>query len=610
MRRPDRHAATEDDGFTLIEVVVALFLLGLVAAAALTFFVRGVQNTTHLQRSQTAVGVANRAMEQVRAVSPRVVDPVTVTSGLLIGRSKASVEAAWASASVLDTAESNAVWDTAAASRPSVALPVTSTTTVSGQPFTVTTLIGTCYRATTASASNQACTKAQPAGTVELFRVTVVVSWQPGKLGECGAAGCSYRLSTLVDPTKDASWNLSAKPVAYDDDSQWVAGDPADVQHVRANDVIGFVPAGVNPTTITAAPAIGTAAAVTTGTEIGQIRFTPPTSQSGTTTMRYRLRDGAGRTSNEATVTLKVFPRANTGSITVLAGSVTTFAAPALGTGLTASIATQPAAGRGSAAGSGGDLVYTAPSSATSATFEYVVTDSSGLASAKAMISVTVQAATPPAVSDVTPHLPVSKVTTSRDLGILDLNGLTPPTGFVVTPKSAPVRVSAAGASAGTVSQSPAKSELFYTQDSTGELNAPGVYEFTYTITKTGGTESAVKKSTVFIDPLAVDFSAGTYQGSTPVNINPPAGNAPVTYANLQYVLTSPVSCSLGGGANVSRAAVVTVTASSGVFRFTAPGWSNGNSSGTCSFDYQTRWTSGAYTLTSEVATGTLGVKR
>src|SRR5690349_16393564 len=84
MQRSGR-LAVHDEGFTLIEVVVALFLLGIVAAAGLTFFIRGMQNTSNLARTQVAVGVANQAMETVRSAYPREVDTVNHVNGLIYG---------------------------------------------------------------------------------------------------------------------------------------------------------------------------------------------------------------------------------------------------------------------------------------------------------------------------------------------------------------------------------------------------------------------------------------------------------------------------------------------------------------------------------------------
>ena len=197
----------------------------------------------------------------------------------------------------------------------------------------------------------------------------------------------------------DADWNLTAKPVAYDDEQTTSTGAASDVSNTLANDIIGFVPAGVNPTTITVAPSIGTATAVTSGTEIGRIRYTPPANASGTTSLKYRLKDGAGRTSNEATVVINVKPKASPASQSVTTGSSSAWAVPALGTGLTASITGAPAGGTASA--SGLDITYTAPGSASTQTIKYKVTDASGLVSDEATITVTVTVPTPPSTTDL-----------------------------------------------------------------------------------------------------------------------------------------------------------------------------------------------------------------
>ena len=78
MTRPMQRAIERgsESGLTLIEVVVALTLLGVVAAAALTFFVRGMQSTSHLQRTQAAVAVASQAMEKVARRSTRMITGV------------------------------------------------------------------------------------------------------------------------------------------------------------------------------------------------------------------------------------------------------------------------------------------------------------------------------------------------------------------------------------------------------------------------------------------------------------------------------------------------------------------------------------------------------
>ena len=81
----------------------------------------------------------------------------------MIGRTKAAVDAAFAAANrrghrAVDRRLRHRCGD-AGRGRPG---PSSYTTKVSNKTYTVTTLIGTCYRPKTASASDQNCTKADP----------------------------------------------------------------------------------------------------------------------------------------------------------------------------------------------------------------------------------------------------------------------------------------------------------------------------------------------------------------------------------------------------------------------------------------------------------------
>src|SRR4051812_32192075 len=129
-----RRREATDAGFTLVEVVVALLLLGIVAASALAFFVRSMQSSSHLQRSQAAQSVATQAMELARSVSPRAANAAGV-SGLLIGRAKADVDTVWSAAAPADVAQTNEKWDPAAATSVNASVPLVRTTRISDQTF-------------------------------------------------------------------------------------------------------------------------------------------------------------------------------------------------------------------------------------------------------------------------------------------------------------------------------------------------------------------------------------------------------------------------------------------------------------------------------------------
>lgn len=606
MRRPAQRDLRDEGGFSLIEVVVALFLLGIVATAGLTFFFRGMQNTSQLQRTQNAVAVANQAMEKVRAVTPRIADTVTSTSGLLIGRSQTAVLAAWSTAAASDTAESNAVWDTAAATRTDVALDIVETVTVSDQEYTITTLIGTCYRLKAASVSDQTCVKTNPGATAaQLYRVTVVVSWKPGT-GECVGGDCTYRVSTLLDPTADANWNLTAKPVAYDDETTMVTGGATDIINTLSNDVYGFVAPGVNPTTITVNPTIGAASAVTSGSEIGRIRYTPPANDSGITSLKYRLKDGAGRTSNEATLVVRVRPSAVNTSATVETSSATSIPLSVRGTGLT--VVPVPA---GSATVSGTSIVYNAPSSPTVKTFSYKVVDSSGLESDTATLTVTVVHPSPPAVTNVPVSIFASPGTVTRELNIKGALGLTPASAFTISQAAGGVTRLAGGTTAGTVAQSAVSKDLTWTIGS-GSANQVGVYTLNYTAVKGTSAPSATRVATVSVVPLATSFTDPTQMSVSGQRVVAmPSTNAPTAtnYTGLTYLVSGPPTCSLGTNAAVSVAATATQQAS-GPPVFKAPTWTGGSGSGTCAFTYTMRWTSGSYVLNSDPAVATMSVRR
>jgi len=59
-----------DDGFTLIEVLVAITILAIISLFASQLVLTGIRSATNLDRYQTAVAVATMQMESVRAFDP------------------------------------------------------------------------------------------------------------------------------------------------------------------------------------------------------------------------------------------------------------------------------------------------------------------------------------------------------------------------------------------------------------------------------------------------------------------------------------------------------------------------------------------------------------
>lgn len=305
---------TAEDGFSLIEVVVAIVLTGMLAAAALTFFVSGVSTVSESQRKQAAVMLANSAVEQARAVAPGAVDAAS-TSGLVRGRSKASVQTSWTAATAFDsqdTADMNIAWDPSTGlTDASQWVPLEQTRTVDSQTYTITTLIGSCYRSKLASKTADDCVKDQPSinsdDYVKLYRVRVVVKWAESQT----ATPRSYRLATLIDPSTDVLWNTVLKPYAYDDDLSISAGDPAQFFAIVANDEVEYNTAGtVSPIVDLATPTHGTLA-VGTGSRINGVIYTPPTNTklAGPVTSKYAVRSTSMEKSTPANITIHVLPR-------------------------------------------------------------------------------------------------------------------------------------------------------------------------------------------------------------------------------------------------------------------------------------------------------------
>ncbi len=205
--RERRPSTAGDDGFTLMEVVVAIALITMVMTAVLTFFVKGVASGADRERRADAVDVATQQIEVVRSV-PVGALPSTVsatlgsvpsgTAGLVIGRSQSDVSAQWATTATATKPGAPAELSTmnqayqAATVSGTLSLPFARTQQVGNQKFDVSTYVGFCYVTTTG------CTKAAAIGSVPMYKVVVQVSWNQGK-GNVS----QYVTSTLIDASAD-----------------------------------------------------------------------------------------------------------------------------------------------------------------------------------------------------------------------------------------------------------------------------------------------------------------------------------------------------------------------------------------------------------------------
>lgn len=210
-RLPTAPDVRTDDGFTLVEVVFALTIFSVVAAAALSLFLQSMAKAAEVQRTQTAVAVANSAMEQVRAVTPtwqgHTAGPSGIgqVGGLVAGRSSSAVLHQWAGASFPGQSQTLPLWDSSAAPAAPVIALDPAVSTVSGQEYRTTVYIGACTRLRTQVGGD--CTAAAPGpDRVTLDRVVVVVRWTPTG---SSAPERTHALTALVDPNGDPTWRVS-----------------------------------------------------------------------------------------------------------------------------------------------------------------------------------------------------------------------------------------------------------------------------------------------------------------------------------------------------------------------------------------------------------------
>lgn len=383
----------QDEGFTLIEVVVAVVLMAVVFASVSVFFVAGIGSATGLQRRDSAVQVADQAMQLVRGVPATTTSPAV--SKLVRNRAEAAVTAQWLDRPD-ELAQTTPVWDDAPAGVP--AIPLTATSTVTGQEYVVDTFIGTC----TQPADDSACTNA--AGTVgELaYRIVVRVSWTEGDGTSCAGEECEYLLTTLVNGDGDLIFNTSLdapRPVAGDDTATTAVRTDVAID-VLANDSGGLRPSPIN---IVTNPVNGSFVGNTSN---GPIVYRPNPNFFGTDTFTYRISNTSDLTSDPATVTITVpapVITARTDTLTVVQGRTAAVAVAANDTGFFDSPPTitllTPAPSRGTVViQSDRSIAYTSTSSTGSDTIRYRITDQFGQ-SRDAQVAVTVTAP-PAAVND------------------------------------------------------------------------------------------------------------------------------------------------------------------------------------------------------------------
>lgn len=516
-------AGRSDDGFTLVEVIVALALMSVVATAALYFFLGGTRAVTHQQRSQNAVVVANESMELAYSAAAKA--DGNGTSGLVKGRSQTQVQAAWtamASKGIEGYATTYPAWDPAGAG--TQAVDITRHTKLSGVDYSVTTLIGTCYRSTASASApcsiiGQNPPASTPTGYARLMRVMTYVTWDDAG-NTCGSAGCSYQVSSLIDPNTDLTWNNTTKPIAVDDVAIVNVGEVVDID-VLHNDIIGVIV--TNPVrNLTVTKGTGSVSLLSDG----RVRFTAPSNASGKMTFTYSLKDQAGRESNVATVTVSVMGRAVADNASTLKTRAVTIPVAANDRGTPASIQITSQPTTGTATPSGTSVIYDPGNNIGTFTFQYQFTDADGLPSSTATVTVVVSDWPAPQAANLTIDVPATVLGSTLDLGMLTKTNN--PEGYLVEILSSNMsqgRLQVNGADYN-ASNNRKGTTVGYTQQG----NVLGIWTFQYRVLTPDSSQwTASRTVTLRIMPVAAPDTFTANRNST-VSLNIGANDAPMNY--------------------------------------------------------------------------------
>jgi type II secretory pathway pseudopilin PulG len=201
-----------EEGLTILEVLVAIAIIGIVMTSLTSFFVTSLAALNAQSNRQSAVQVADEATERVRALK---------ATSIVGGRGENSAKQQW-SAPVTGAAgylaDSVVTWDPAATKNAGAdaTLPtVTTATLVGGVTYGVTFYVGNCWQQEV-SFGDHACGTDNFSGYVEFLRVVVAVTWR------CHGTTCSYLTSTLVNAAADPLFNSheAAQPPQIADSTQ------------------------------------------------------------------------------------------------------------------------------------------------------------------------------------------------------------------------------------------------------------------------------------------------------------------------------------------------------------------------------------------------------
>ena len=303
-RRPARGG---DDGFTLIELVVAIAVIAVVMLGLGAVFVATAAGTDAQGSRQVAARIATDGVDRARALT---------SANLVTGRTQAAATSQWnarpAGVATLLAGLAPA-YDPSPAAGVAPNLPTTPTTsTVDRISYAQSFYVAGC-QLTTAGA----CTSSATPGSVPMYDVVVSVGWRDKA---CPGSACTYQLSTLLaanlnDPLFNSNYKPTGPSVGLD-----AANIVQDKGEIAAGPTV-TVRGGNGAVTLTAS---GLPAGVTldpnTGTFTGTLSaVTPTTTVTVTATDRFNL-----FSSKTFTWTVNPLPTLTSAPLSLAAGTIQT----------------------------------------------------------------------------------------------------------------------------------------------------------------------------------------------------------------------------------------------------------------------------------------------
>ncbi|MEU4428710.1 prepilin-type N-terminal cleavage/methylation domain-containing protein [Actinoplanes sp. NPDC024001] len=185
-----------EDGFTLVEVVVAIALITVVLTSMSVFYVRSLALGEHWAGREDAVRVATTGLEEAAALGTEV----------LTGRSRAAVDAQERVPGVEQYLEGGeqAADKNAAAGAKAKLVTTGEAVTLNGITYTKHWYVQWCWRSAAASGTCAVGNAGRP-DAVAFLRVVVAVRWADR---ECANRLCAYFLATLVGTGADPIFPL------------------------------------------------------------------------------------------------------------------------------------------------------------------------------------------------------------------------------------------------------------------------------------------------------------------------------------------------------------------------------------------------------------------